>query len=83
MLSVSHTGVTPGSDAYVNCRVQLDKTVTDLQAQTDKERRQSIVKMLNSQSQQYKQPAPQPYVIPKQTHCTSTAYGQTVNTNCY
>lgn len=76
-------GATPGSDAYVNCRVQLDKTVTDLQAQAEKERRQSIVKMLNSQSQQYQQPAPQPYVIPKQTHCTSTAFGQTVNTNCY
>lgn len=73
-------GATPGSDAYVNCRVQLDKTATDLQAQAEKERRQNIVKMLNSQSQQ---PAPQPYVIPKQTHCTSTAYGQTVSTNCY
>jgi hypothetical protein len=73
-------GATPGSDAYVNCRVQLDKTATNLQAQAEKERRQNIVKMLNSQSQQ---PAPQPYVIPKQTHCTSTAYGQTVSTNCY
>lgn len=73
-------GATPGSDAYVNCRVQLDKTATDLQAQSEKERRQNIVKMLNPQSQQ---PAPQPYVIPKQTHCTSTAYGQTVSTNCY
>lgn len=73
-------GATPGSDAYVNCRVQLDKTATDLQAQAEKERRQNVVKMLNSQGQQ---PAPQPYVIPKQTHCTSTAYGQTVSTNCY
>lgn len=73
-------GATPDSDAYVNCRVQLDKTATDLQAQAEKERRQNIVKMLNSQSQQ---PAPQPYVIPKQTHCTSTAYGQTVSTDCY
>jgi hypothetical protein len=76
-------GATPGSDAYVNCRVQLDKTATDLQAQAEKERRQNIVKMLNSQSQQYQQQAPQPYVMPKQTHCTSTAYGQTVSTNCY
>ncbi|MNC35336.1 hypothetical protein D3C75_838180 [compost metagenome] len=73
-------GATPGSDAYVNCRVQLDRTATDLQAQAEKERRQNIVKILNSQNQQ---PAPQPYVIPKQTHCTSTAYGQTVSTNCY
>lgn len=73
-------GATPGSDAYLNCRVQLDKAATDLQAQAEKERRQNIMKMLNSQSQQ---PAPQPYVIPKQTHCTSTAYGQTVSTDCY
>ena len=35
-------GATPGSDAYVNCRVQLDKTATNLQAQTEKERRQNI-----------------------------------------
>jgi len=76
-------GAIPGSDAYVNCRVQLDKTAADQLAQTERERRQRIVQMLNSQSQQYQQPAPQPYVMPKQTHCTSTAYGQTVSTNCY
>ncbi|MGF6287020.1 hypothetical protein [Pseudomonas silensiensis] len=76
-------GATPGSDAYVNCRVQLDKTATDQLAQAEKERRQRVVRMLNSQSQQYQQPAPQPYVIPKQTHCTSTAYSQTVDTNCF
>lgn len=76
-------GATPGSDAYVNCRVQLDKTATDQLAQAEKEKRQRLVKMLNSQSQQYQQPTPQPYVVPKQTHCTSMAYGQTVSTDCY
>jgi hypothetical protein len=79
-------GATPGSDAYVNCRVQLDKTATDQLAQAEKERRQRVVQMLqiNTQNQQqYQQPAPQPYVVPKQTHCTSMAYGQTVSTNCY
>jgi hypothetical protein len=76
-------GATPGSDAYVNCRVQLDKAGTNQLAKAESERRQRIVQMLNSQSQQYKQIAPQPYVIPKQTHCDSMAYGQTVSTNCY
>lgn len=76
-------GATPGSDAYVNCRVQLDKAATDQLAQVEKERRQRIGQMLKSQSQQYQQPAPQPYVLPKQTNCTSMAYGQTVTTNCY
>ncbi|WP_225607280.1 hypothetical protein [Pseudomonas sp. PDM10] len=76
-------GATPGSDAYVNCRVQLDKTATDQLAQAEKERRQRVVQMLKTQSQQYQQPAPQPYVVPKQTHCTSMAYGQTVSTDCY
>lgn len=75
-------GATPGSDAYVNCRVQLDKTATDQLAQSEKEQRQRVMQMLNSQSQQY-QRAPQPYVMPKQTNCTSMAYGQTVSTNCY
>jgi hypothetical protein len=58
-------GATPGSDAYVNCRVQLDKTATDQLAQSEKEQRQRVVQMLNSQSQQY-QRAPQSYVMPKQ-----------------
>ncbi len=75
-------GAALGSDAYVNCRVQLDKAATDQLAQAENERRQRIVQMMNSQSQQYQQPAPQPYVIPKQTHCTSTVYGQTVSTDC-
>jgi len=75
-------GATPGSDAYVNCRVQLDKTATDQLAQSEKEQRQRVMQMLNSQSQQY-QRVPQPYVMPKQTNCTSMAYGQTVSTNCY
>lgn len=76
-------GATPGSDTYVNCRVQLDKSATDQLAQAEKERRQRIGQMLKSQDQQYQQPAPQPYVLPKQTNCTSMAYGQTVSTNCY
>ncbi|VVP44021.1 hypothetical protein PS862_05037 [Pseudomonas fluorescens] len=46
-------GATPGSDAYVNCRVQLDKTTTDLQANAEKEKRQRLVQMLNSQNHQY------------------------------
>ena len=75
-------GAIPGSDAYVNCRVQLDKTAADQLVQAERERRQRIVQMLNSQSQQYQQPAPKPYVMPKQTHCTSTSYGQTVSTDC-
>ncbi|WP_415770318.1 hypothetical protein [Pseudomonas sp. LB3P38] len=76
-------GAAPGSDAYVNCRVQLDKTATGQLAQAENERRQRIVQMLNSQSQQYQQPLPQPYTAPKQTHCTSMAYGQTVSMDCY
>jgi hypothetical protein len=76
-------GATPGSDAYVNCRVQLDKAATDQLAQAENERRQRIVQMLNTQNQQYIQPVPQPNVLPKQTNCTSMAYGQTISTNCY
>lgn len=76
-------GATPGSDAYVNCRVQLDKTATDQLTHIENERRQRIVQMLNSQDQQYQQPAPQPYAMPKQTNCTSMVYGQSVSTNCY
>lgn len=76
-------GATPGSDAYVNCRMQLEKAATDQLAQAERERRQRIVQMLNSQNQQYQQPLPQPYTVPKQTNCTSMAYGQTVSTNCY
>ncbi|MCX2898998.1 hypothetical protein [Pseudomonas mandelii] len=75
-------GAAPGSDAYVNCRVQLDNTNTDLQAHAEREKRQRLVQMLNLQNHKYQQPVPQPYA-PKQTHCTSTAYGQTVSTDCY
>jgi hypothetical protein len=67
----------------VNCRVHLDKIATDLQAQAEKEKRQRLVQMLNSQSQQYRQPAPQSYLMSRQTNNTSMVYDQAVSTNCY
>jgi hypothetical protein len=83
-------GAQPGTDSYINCRIQLKKIATDQQAQsTDQKQRAAQAFFLNLQNQQgqqqkpYVMPVQQPSAIPKQTHCTSTAYGQIVDTNCY
>lgn len=83
-------GALPGTDMYMNCRIQLKKVATDQQAQSaDQKQRAAQAFFLNLQNQQnqqqrvYVMPVQQPAALPRQTHCTSTAYGQTVNTNCY
>jgi hypothetical protein len=83
-------GAQPGTDTYVNCRIQLKKIATDQQTQSaDQKQRAAQAFFLNLQNQQnqqqkaYVMPVQQPAALPKQTHCTSTAYGQTVDTNCY
>ena len=72
-------GAKPGTDTYVNCRVQLNRITTEQQSQQTARRQQAIQTMLlNQQSQQQVQP----YQIPKQVNCASNTYGQTTNTNC-
>lgn len=71
-------GAAPGSDLYVNCRMQLDSRRT----QADEARRQMAIRMLMNNKQQPAQPySVQP--VPAQVNCTSTTYGQTTNTNCH
>lgn len=80
-------GAQPGTDPYINCRIQLRKIAADQQTQSaDQKQRAAQAFFLNLQNQQqkaYVMPVQQPVALPKQTHCTSTAYGQTVDTNCY
>jgi len=79
-------GALPGTDTYVNCRIQLKKIAADGQTQTADQKQRAIQAfLLNLQNQQkaYVPPTQQPAVLPKQAHCTSTVYGQTVDTNCY
>ncbi len=83
-------GALPGTDAYVNCRIQLKRIATDQQAQSaDQKQRAAQALFLNLQNQQNQQqksyviPVQQPSATPRQTHCVSMAYGQTVSTDCY
>lgn len=82
-------GAQPGTDSYVNCRIQLKKIASDRQLQSaDQKQRATQALFLNLQNQQNQQQKMnavplQPVVLPKQTHCTSTTYGQIVDTNCY
>ncbi|WP_421556163.1 hypothetical protein [Pseudomonas kitaguniensis] len=80
-------GAKPGSDAYVNCRVQLNRTTTEQQSQQSAQRQQAIQTMLlNQQNQQQKPYVLQqpPQIIPArvQTNCTTHTSGQIVYTNC-
>ena len=80
-------GAQPGTGPYINCRIQLKKIAADQLTQSaDQKQRAAQAFFLNLQSQQqkaYVMPVQQPVALPKRTHCTSTAYGQTVDTNCY
>lgn len=79
-------GAKPGTDTYVNCRVQLNRITTEQQSQQSTQRQQAIqTMMLNQQSQQNQQQKPyviQPVMQAQPTNCTSNAVGQTVYTNC-
>ena len=86
-------GAQPGTDSYINCRIQLKKISTDQQAQSaDQKQRAAQAFFLNLQNQQNQQNQQtqqtlknlqqKPPAIPSQINCTSTAFGQTVNTNC-
>jgi hypothetical protein len=83
-------GAKPGTDAYVNCRVQLNRISTEQQSQQSAQRQQAIQTMMlnqqNQQNQQQKpyvvQPVPQIAPAPVQTHCATNAIGQAVYTNC-
>jgi len=83
-------GAQPGTDTYVNCRIQLKKIGSDQQSESAAQKQRAaqayLLNLQNQQSQQqkpYVMPVQQPSAVPRQTHCTSTAYGQTVDTNCY
>lgn len=74
------SGALPGTDAYVNCRIQLKRMATDQQAQgADLKQRAAQVFFLglqNQQSQQqkpYVMPVQQSSASPRQAHCTSMA----------
>ena len=86
-------GALPGTDSYVNCRIQLKKIAADQQSQSaDQKQRASQAFFLNLQNQQNQQNLQtqqtlqnlqqKPPAIPPQINCTSTKFGQTVNTNC-
>lgn len=87
-------GAQPGTDTYVNCRIQLKKIASDQQTQSAAQKQRAAQAFImnmqqqqilqNQQTQQalqnlqQQQPAIQP-----QINCTSTKFGQTVNTNCH
>lgn len=79
-------GAKPGTDIYVNCRVQLNRITTEQQSQQSAQRQQAIQTMIlnqqNQQNQQQKPYAIQPVMQPQPTNCTSNTIGQTVYTNC-
>lgn len=72
-------GAKPGTDAYVNCRVQLKQISNGQQSQQEAQRQRAVQAILLNQKNQQQTP----YVMPSQTNCTSTVYGQTVNTTCH
>ena len=69
-------GAQPGTDTYVNCRIQLKKIASDQQTESAAQKQRAAQAFIMNMQQQ--QPAIQP-----QINCTSTKFGQTVNTNCY
>jgi hypothetical protein len=72
----SSYGARPGSDAYVQCRMNLDN-------QRQINRRAAVGAFLEAQRQNNAQQAPV-YQMPtnRQTNCTSVINGQIVNTTC-
>jgi hypothetical protein len=87
-------GAQPGTDTYVNCRIQLKNIASDQQTESaaqkqraaqafimNMQQQQNLQNQQTQQTLQYlqqQQPAIQP-----QINCTSTKFGQTVNTNCH
>jgi hypothetical protein len=69
-------GAKPGSDVYVQCRMNLDN-------QRGANQRAAVGAFLEAQRQNNAQQAPV-YQMPtgRQTNCTSTINGQIVNTTC-
>jgi hypothetical protein len=61
-------GARPGSDAYVNCRVQQDQ------------RRSALIQGALRVPDPPLQPAPTP---PRNTNCTGQVIGNQVHTTCY
>jgi hypothetical protein len=72
----SSYGAQPGSEAYVQCRMNLDN-------QRANNRRAAVGAFLEAQRQNNAQQAPV-YQMPtnRQTNCTSVINGQIVNTTC-
>jgi hypothetical protein len=69
-------GAKPGSDAYVQCRMNLDN-----QRQTN--RRAAVGAFLEAQRQNNaKQPSGYQMPTSRQTNCTSMINGQMINTTC-
>lgn len=73
-------GATPGSDAYVQCRVSL----ANQQNRANEARRQRALQILmNQQGQKPQQPYMlQPVPSRQQTNCISNSIGPSVYTNC-
>ncbi len=65
-------GSRPDSDAYVNCRVQIDQSEAAINAaaaeRSAAELRATGARLMNGQPT---------------TRCTSTPFGNTIQTNCY
>lgn len=85
-------GAQPGTDTYVSCRIQLKKIASDYQAESAAQKQRAAqaffmsMQQQNLQSQQTQQTLQnlqqqQPAIQP-QINCTSTKFGQTVNTSC-
>ena len=77
-------GALPGSDAYVNCRVQLMQ-VAATEDHPRQQRRQNIANALgnsiSSASRSYSQTYSQA-TAPRSITCSSTRYGDTTRTTC-
>ena len=86
-------GARPGTDTYVNCRIQLKKIASDQQTETAAQKQRAAQAFImnmqqhqnlqNQQTQQTLQNLLQQPAIQPQINCTSTKFGQTVNTNCH
>ncbi|MCL5229713.1 hypothetical protein [Pseudomonas nunensis] len=87
-------GAQPGTDTYVNCRIQLKKIASDQQTESAAQKQRAAQAFImnmqqqqNLQNQQTQQTLQnlqqQKPAIQPQINCTSTKFGQTVNTSCH
>jgi hypothetical protein len=79
-------GAKPGSDVYVNCRLQLDQMSSDradkateqaIKASDERQKAAQMMLLNNQKSQQT-----QPYLMRGPTTCTSVVNGRVISTAC-